>query len=228
MSEATEAAAGNRSRVVLWAVTGSLVAAVALWMFVVSPLLIDERATTAEALPPVDGAPADGDLIADPVATEPEVLGEAAADPLPETFEVFSARDPFQQLVNAPAATVEAASGDGSLEPLPGADGTVPVADGTDGTDGTGSTDGTPDAGEEEATGLPAATVGTTVIRIVDITTTEGITRVSLTVNGSGYDVAEGETFAERFRVLDISGSCATLLFGDSRFTLCKGDEIRK
>jgi hypothetical protein len=49
-----------------------------------------------------------------------------------------------------------------------------------------------------------------------------------VTVNGRSYDVAEGETFAQRFRLLDLTGECGTFLFGDSRFVLCEGDEIRK
>jgi sulfur carrier protein ThiS len=51
---------------------------------------------------------------------------------------------------------------------------------------------------------------------------------VTVTVNGAGYEVREGQTFADNLRLLDISGTCATFLFGDSRFTICEGGSIRK
>jgi len=57
---------------------------------------------------------------------------------------------------------------------------------------------------------------------------TNGSPMVSVAVNGTGYTVAEGAEFGERFRLLDVSGTCATFLFGDSRFTLCEGQSIRK
>jgi hypothetical protein len=108
----------------------------------------------------------------------------------------------------------------------------VPAADGTPATGGTPAA-GTPGTGAPgtptDPGGVPATRVGATVVRLVTIAdTADRGTRASITVNGQGFDVGEGETFATSFRVLDISGSCATLLFGDSRFTLCTGEEIRK
>ncbi len=41
-------------------------------------------------------------------------------------------------------------------------------------------------------------------------------------VDGRVYSVSEGDTFAQgKFKVVSISGDCATFLFGDERFTLC-------
>ena len=75
----------------------------------------------------------------------------------------------------------------------------------------------------------PAVRVGQTSVRLVDVVSgVDGVTRVHVEVNGESYEAAENERFAERFQVLDITGECATFLFGDNRFTLCKGETIRK
>jgi hypothetical protein len=71
--------------------------------------------------------------------------------------------------------------------------------------------------------------VGGTTVTLVDVfTDDDGTRKATVTVNGSGYTVEEGDTFGRRFRLLDISGRCSTMLFGDSRFTLCEGEQIRK
>lgn len=184
--------------VVLGAVVG--VAALALlYLFVVQPLLGDAQDVAATTPVPVatDPSPAPG------ASPTPEVAEDD--EPVSETFEVFTARDPFQQLVvhRDPAQT---GGGGGTPSPTP-----------------TGT------ATPTETPTTPAdAVVGATTIRLVDVFTDGGVEKILVTVNGTGYEVAEGETFAQRFRVLDITGDCATLLFGDSRFTLCKGEQIRK
>ena len=47
-------------------------------------------------------------------------------------------------------------------------------------------------------------------------------------VNGSVHSVVEGDVFAENFKLLSVSGECASMLFGDDQFTLCEGEEILK
>jgi hypothetical protein len=148
----------------------------------------------------------DSDPVASPAPApadreEPESEPTPAPDATPvppETDEFFTARDPFQQLV----ATSSAPSGVGSTAP------------------------GSSDPGTSDP--APAVRVGQTSIRLVDVATVDGVTRVEVEVNGESYTAAEGETFAGTLRVLDITGSCATFLFGDSRFTLCSGETIRK
>jgi hypothetical protein len=51
---------------------------------------------------------------------------------------------------------------------------------------------------------------------------------VRIDVNGSMHSVAEGEVFAENFKLLSVSGECASMLFGDDQFTLCEDEEILK
>ena len=180
----------SRGLLVTLGVVVGLAALAALWFFVASPLLTDDEPVV---MPVAD---ADGDDAAEE-ADEPD---EADAAPPPETEEFYSARDPFQQLVQPAAAVAE--------------------GDGEAGDDDGGSGDDEP---------APAVRVGETTVRLVDVTTgADGVTRVHVEVNGSTHEAAEDEQFAERFRVLDIAGECATFLFGDSRFTLCKGESISK
>lgn len=146
----------------------------------------------------------------DPAATpepapEPEVTPTPEPTPVPETEEFFTARDPFQQLVR-PAA----------VAPGPGDD-----------TDGDGDTDGDTDGDPDDP--APGVRVGQTSVRLIEVfTDASGVERVRVEVNGTEHTPAEGDTFAERFRVLDITNACATFLFGDNRFTLCEGETIRK
>jgi hypothetical protein len=252
----TDAAAPKVSRglVTTLVVVTALAAAGALYLFVVQPLLGAEVA--------VDDVPVRETPTAQTVqATDPfggAQGGEGQPDqdlggaPLPETFEVFTARDPFQQLVEGtpvstapgttpgtttpgtttpgtttpgtttPGTTTPGTTTPGTTTPGTTTPGTTTPGTTTPGTTTPGTTDGT--------TTAPSGTrVGTTVIRVVEVSTgDDGVVRASVTVNGEGYTVAVGETFARSFKVLDITGDCTTLLFGDSRFTLCAGEEIRK
>lgn len=191
---------------------GGAVLAAALFLLVVQPLLLADDGTDV-AVPgsaqerSTDRA-ADTELAAEH-EDEPEAAQGSGDEPLPETFEVFTARDPFHQLVP---------EGDGGG----GGTGTAPATPTTnDGTSG----DGTSGDGSDSSSD---ATVGGTTVKLVDVFTEDGVSKVLVDVNGTIHEAAEGEEFAGRFRVLDVSGQCATLLFGDSRFVLCVGEEIRK
>jgi hypothetical protein len=63
---------------------------------------------------------------------------------------------------------------------------------------------------------------------LVDIFRVDGELRATVEVDGTEYNVAEGDTFAESFRVLDLTEECGTFVFGDERFTLCIGQEVQK
>jgi hypothetical protein len=63
-------------------------------------------------------------------------------------------------------------------------------------------------------------------VRLVGVA--EGTRGAQIQVNGTLHGVSEGEDFAASFRLLSISGDCATMLFGDDQFTLCEGEEILK
>lgn len=157
------------------------------------------------------------DVVVAPVPTRASVTPTPSPLPendalYPENSDAFSSRDPFAQLV---AGEVEPGAPASPGVVTPGAGGAGPSASPSP----SGSAGGSPRSGS-------SAEVGGTEIKLIDVY--DEATRAVVTVNGRSYDVAEGETFAERFRLLDLTDDCGTFLFGDSRFVLCEGDEIRK
>lgn len=206
MNEATAEPRVNKGLLI---VLGVVLVAALVFFFVVSPLLAGNEDGAADAA--AAAAPATEATPAPEPAAEPTSEATTEPEPVAETFEVFSARDPFDQLVDDKAATpaegvTPAVDGDPAAAPT---DPAAPVTDPTE-------------------VAAPSTQVGGTTIELVDVYTDDGVERVQVTVNGSGYEVAEGEVFAERLQVLDIDGQCATFLFGDSRFVLCEGEHIRK
>lgn len=158
---------------------GAVVVAALLFLAVVNPLLLGDDSDDLVALP----VPAAREPAVDP--TE-EARDEEAVD---DSLEVFSPRDPFQQLVVADGGSGEASR-------------PVPVED-------------APASGD----------VTVALTRIVD--EGDGAPRAQLTVDGVDHEPAEGETFAETLRLLDIAEDCATLQIGDERVVLCAGEEVR-
>lgn len=204
MSQPTADSAVNPK--LLYALAAVVVLAV-VFMFVVRPLLAGDEVDPA----PVPSASEDRS----PALDDDDETDEEDADPLPETDEVFSARDPFQQLVSAEV--------EGSADESDTSDGaaTATPASNTDAA-------GEPAEGGEAKPDADAQ-VGSTAVRLVDVFTgDDGDARVLVTVNGTGYEVGQGQDFAERLRLLDVKDRCATFLFGDNRFVLCEGEQIRK
>jgi hypothetical protein len=169
----------------------------------------------SEALPGLsDGteAAAPGDAVANATEAPSEV---AAVEP---TFEVFDARDPFEQLV------ADDAGGGGATVGT-----TQPTANTT-------PTDGQPVDGSQPTSATPPApdqnpsqtTVGATTILLDDVFTEDGVDKALVVVDSDGYEAAEGDTVAGKVTVLDIAGSCATMRFEDKRFILCEGEQIQK
>jgi hypothetical protein len=150
------------------------------------------------AVPPVEPA--------EPTEESPEI---AAVEP---TFNVFNARDPFDQLVADTTGT------DDSV-------GTTTPTSTTPGTETSQPTDTTPGADNGDGA---QTTVGTTTIRLDEVFREDGTDKVLVQVNSDGYEAAEDETVAGSLTVLDIEDSCATMRFTDTRFILCEGEEIRK
>lgn len=267
---ATEGGA-DRSRTFLLVGVG-IVALAALVAFVIVPLLsggdedpdvvVDADGDVIVADDDPTPQPTDSDF---PLADPSEAAEEGEGDPPEETFEVFNARDPFEQLVDesdedgGDGTTGGTPTGPDPTDPAPGPPpvtpttspspappGTTPTptASPSPGTPGTGTGDDDDldndgdvdeDDGDTNGDGVvdedddDSAEVGGTTITLVDVfTDDDGERMATITVNGTAYTVGEGDTFARRFRLLDISGRCTTMLFGDSRFTLCEGEHIRK
>ena len=116
----------------------------------------------------------------------------------PQTGQVFEGKDPFQPLV------VSAPGGSTTGSPAPTPTGSIT------GVNGGGNTN-------------TAVTV-----TLIDIRKQGGTLKATVDVNGKDYTAGVGETFAQNFRVLDLSSKCGTFVFGDERFSLCIGQEINK
>lgn len=173
--------------------------------------------------------PADvgSDDAADAIATSSESADAAApaadatADPseiaaIEPTFEVFDARDPFEQLVADD--TGSASDTVGTTAP---ATATTPV----DGTQPAGTTDPT----APTSNGDPSlTTVGGTTILLEDVFTQGGVKTALVVVDNEGYEATAGATVAGDVTVLDIAGNCATMRYEDRRFILCEGEQVRK
>lgn len=250
-------------QIILGVVVG-LAALYALWTFVLAPLLggEDEVGSVDPADPPVvvpeDGTPVPGTENPDDPTLSDDEIETLFGEPVPETFGIFTARDPFQQLVvevESGQATVQEAddpdvivdvdvdAGD-DTEVTVGTTGstTSGTTSGSSTSGGTNSTPTTPPVDNDEAPAdgtAPQGDVGEEIYEPVG--PAAGSTEITLdavSLTGDSLDVtidetlhegiAEGEVFAERFQLLDIDGQCAIMLFGDSRFTLCAGETIVK
>jgi len=209
----------NRTLLIVLAVAAAAaVAYLAIVMFGSSDEDLQVTAGSTEAFP---GPSENGTEVADPDAD----VGDATEAPediagVEPTFEVFDARDPFEQLVaddtggdSADVGTTQPASDETPT------DGTQPV-DGSQPTTSTppGSTGGDPSQ----------TTVGSTTILLDDVFTDGGVDKALVVVDNEGFEAAEGDTVAGKVTVLDIAGNCATMRFEDKRFILCEGEQIQK
>jgi hypothetical protein len=65
-------------------------------------------------------------------------------------------------------------------------------------------------------------------VTLLDVRKVGGKLVATVEVDGKDYNVSAGQTFATNFRVISLSSSCGTFVFGDERFSLCIGQEVRK
>ncbi|MGZ4212948.1 MAG: hypothetical protein ACXVQV_06905 [Actinomycetota bacterium] len=118
--------------------------------------------------------------------------------------------------VSSPPETGQAFEGKDPFQPL-----VVAVAPGPSGTPAPAPT------GSVAPVGGGGSGTATTVT-LIDIRKQNGKLEATLDVNGKDYTAAAGETFAGSFRVVSLNSSCGTFVFGDERFSLCVGQEVRK
>jgi hypothetical protein len=143
-----------------------------------------------------------------------------SAGPVPSP--IFSGRDPF----SLPPQFPQPGGTSGGTGPVP--TGPVPTGStgGTTGPGPTGSTGGTTGPGPTGPTLPPtngsSTTIGGHEVVLIDTYTANGVQHASVSVDGTVYHPAEGDTFAGgNFQLRDVAGDCATFLFGDQSFTLC-------
>jgi len=168
-----------------------------------------------------------------PVASPPTTVSGGSGDA--QTFEAFSSKNPFRPLIDIGASDT---GGGGSTT---GGD----VGTGTGGD--TTATTVPPDLGGETPATVPADGSGsagqpgpttTTVpprqpdrVGLLEVYANQSGTAVaSVRVNDTTYQVSRSDRFAGSYQVisLDLSSRCGDFLFGDERFRLCEGDEVRK
>jgi hypothetical protein len=138
---------------------------------------------------------------------------------------VFTGRDPFSLPAVFQTTTSTTSSGTDSTS-----SGTDSTSSGTDTTSTSTGTDTTSTSTSTSSSSSPtqpgngaATTVGGHDVVLLDTFTVNGVDTVQVEVDGTVYDVAEGDTFGpgNSFELLSVSEDCAAFLFGDESFTLC-------
>ncbi|HUR17401.1 MAG TPA: hypothetical protein VMZ51_00505 [Acidimicrobiales bacterium] len=199
MTDPVSAAGGTQNRLPL--IAGAGVGVIVL-LFVITKVVGggDDGSDDAATVP----APA-------PTGTTPAPVTPTSvpAGALPETFEVFSTKNPFVPLRGAATGTTG---------------GTAGTTSGT-GTTGTGTT----------GTGTTSTGVGTeprrsSRVALLDVFTEAGGTVANVRVNDTVYKVSDGEVFATSFKVVSLSlaDRCGRFVFGDDSFRLCRNEETLK
>lgn len=162
--------------------------------------------------------------------------GSIAPSPKPrkgpvQTFEVFASRDPFEPLVEAPGSSAgddarAAATGTTETEAATGqaADDEADAAS-ADAAAASAPTDGTTRREREDSHATHAQRSARLPIRLVTIRERrEAVIRIGRRLHRSGA----GERFAPNFKLLTLGRECASILYGDEQFALCRGQEILK
>lgn len=173
----------------------------------------DEATLTAPPVPPTGAAPA-----------APAPAGPDAVEPAPETFEVFSTKNPFMPLVAMAPAVAESPSSGGSTVVD---EGPVPVP-GSFEADPEVQPEPTPTGASGGSATAPRPAQRVAVLEVFD--GEDGGPRTSVRVNDTVYEVGEGERFATSYQVVElvVDEGCGQFLFGDDRFRVCEGEELLK
>jgi hypothetical protein len=191
--------------------------------------------------PMTTGGPRQRLLVAALVAVLLLVVGLLVVRPMLSggTEEGVAAPPPVTAATAAPATTPQVATPSTSAVPQ-GAAGSVKdpfrplISSGaTAATTQSGLTpSGTGAATQSTVPGAAAGTAstpggGATADRKVTLVNVTG-GKAKVTVDGRSYTVEEGESFASRYRAVDIGSECATFESGTTSFTLCEGEAVLK
>ena len=65
-------------------------------------------------------------------------------------------------------------------------------------------------------------------VALEKVSSRSGKRYVKVSVDGSKYTAAQGDTFADDYLVVDVGDSCATFDSPSGRFTLCEGESVLK
>jgi hypothetical protein len=158
--------------------------------------------------------PADGDADIESVLAELPMV----------VYDVYLSRDPFDPVREPPVEAAAAEDDDSAADEEPGvpAGATTPVF-----SDAPASA--APDSGGPACKTSGDVVCDGTSIALTEITTSSDGRPVAIVqVDTTVLAVAEGAEFAGRFRLLAVTGDCATFLYGDESFTLCEGAQTMK
>jgi hypothetical protein len=192
---------GPRQLVLVAVLAGVLLLAVGL--LVVRPLLGgSDQGQAPTAVTSAGAAPA----TTTPQLIEPSTSVTASA--------AGSVKDPFKPLVSTGSAAAAAGSGAGTA--------TTTGGSATDTTAATGSTVAGAGAGTASTPGGGSSTER----QVALVSIKNGTAKV--TVDGKAYSVTEGESFAGRYRAVDINSECASFESSTTSFTLCEGEAVLK
>lgn len=146
----------------------------------------------------------------------------------PETFEVFTTKNPFTPLL----PTLGGSSTGTSTGGTSGTGGSL--GSGSGGTSGGGGGGSSALGGSGSSSGGASGSAANAPrpsqrVALLDVYRAGGGTVADVRVNDTVYRrLAPGQTFAGSYQVVSLSGSCGSFLFGDERFRLCKGEEVLK
>jgi hypothetical protein len=66
-------------------------------------------------------------------------------------------------------------------------------------------------------------------VALLDVVTSDTGRSATVRVGSTIYEQARpGDVFATSFKVVSLTDTCGTFLYGDDRFQLCKGQEVLK
>jgi hypothetical protein len=144
--------------------------------------------------------------------------GQGSGSPslAPSPVLVLPVRDPFAIPAGFPAPSSGGTSSGGSTSTGTGSSTSTSTSTGTSTSTSTGTGPPTQPSGA-------TLTVGGHQVTLIDTFTTNGVEQATVSVDGTVYRPAGGETFGpnKQYRLQSVSGNCATFLFGDQSFTLC-------
>ena len=124
----------------------------------------------------------------------------------PSPSPIFAGRDPFSIPPGFPGASGSTSSASTSETSAPPTSGSATSPTSTPTAPSNGS----------------STTIGGHTVVLIDTFTKNGVQMATVEVDGTVYNVAEGDSFAGgTFTLRDVAGNCATFLYGDQSFTLC-------
>lgn len=137
---------------------------------------------------------------------------------MPDSFQTFTERNPFQPSVDLGTA--------GGTTPTTAGAG-APAAPSPTTTAGTGTAAAPGKTVGAGSVASPAAGAGTAV-QLLSVSSAGGAPTASVQVGSTAYTVTPGQTFTTSYKLVSLSGSCGKFLFGDSPFSLCTGEQVLK